>query len=646
MSLQLPGLSDDLDEIAASIPRIPRTYAQLRSLLALLPSPLAARTQGSFPVDEVVAPESAVDQVGVQSGIGAIPGSAIMDGAIGSGQIRDGAVTGAAFAATIRPVYLVTALPGLPDPLYPIGQFVYKTSDVPPRLYKNVANVWVAAIGPNDIQADSITAGQIAAGAIATSELAVGARLTGEVANETGLTPGVFIDSTGILIRSGKLTLQDEFGLTTLFASGFNGSWFDFITTGLYNSRFTSGVADVDLSGRTANLPYWSAEPGTVGTIQRKHISGRSRVRAVFSLTLGDMRLESDKVPCIEADFVELSWAYSLQRAAGNLALNPTLRFWTEAGAFHSDVLLTGIAASASITTVTRGPADAIQVPLGAAFVSVRMRFTESTTHNAGNFIDLYWASLVRKTTTIPPALRYNDDAVIADNLGSGTVNDYDPGAIDSMSLLEASVSGDVTLTGIVAPSFDKHTIRIFNQDASTPIVLSHDDAGSSAANRIRTPGGLQYLIGPRGWVELYYWTTVDRWYVVDTIPAAAVWQTYTPSVGGTGGATHSTATGSYKRLGDGLVQILIYLNCNGNGSGAADVTITTPTNPDRSTRQVLTGSSTGHGITNGPISLTAFTGGAGAVWDRIHSNSGAAMSGADYDSGGIIVLQGWYREA
>lgn len=92
------------------------------------------------------------------------------------GWIAPGAIDDiASFAASIRPVFLVTALPALPDANYPVGQFVYKTNDVPPRLYKNVADAWVAAVGPNDIQADSITAGQIAAGAISTSELAAGA---------------------------------------------------------------------------------------------------------------------------------------------------------------------------------------------------------------------------------------------------------------------------------------------------------------------------------------------------------------------------------------------------------------------------------------------------------------------------------------
>ncbi len=213
---------------------------------------------------EEVFHQDAIDQVVGQQNL--------MPGAVSAGAIAAGAIDVAAFAAGIRPIILVTALPTLPDVLYPVNTFVYKTNDVPPRLYKNVADVWVAAIGPDDIQANSITAGQIAAGAVSTSELAVGARLTGEVANEVGGSPGVFIDSSGILIRDGKLTLLDAFGASALYAGGFAGSWLNFLANGgIYNGDFTYGdttdipVTEVGSGSNTANylasitnyLPYW-----------------------------------------------------------------------------------------------------------------------------------------------------------------------------------------------------------------------------------------------------------------------------------------------------------------------------------------------------------------------------------------------------
>lgn len=588
-------LDDDLDEIAASIPRIPRSYSTLRSLLALLPAPLAARTQGSFPVDEVVAPESAVDQVGVNTGIGSIPGSAIMDGTVGSGQLRDGAVTGAAFASTIRPVYLVTALPGLPNALYPVGQFVYKTNDVPPRLYKNVADVWVAAIGPSDIQADSITAGQIAAGAISTSELAVGARLTGEVANESGLTPGVFIDSTGILIRSGKLTLQDEFGTTAMSASGFAGTWSDFLALGLYNAAFGAGSTGNLALGRTAALPYWTlARDNDGATLTYDNVGGAIhnraadatypsgfRVRTTWTAITDNAYFISDRVPIIAGFNYPISVFAAINRAAGTVNIESEIRFFDKDANLISEspLWVAVFSASQAAGWIDLGTIEAVSIttPGNARSVQIIVRCFESTTHSASNRVDL------------------------------GAVA-FGPGIAESAFFFAHGADFDLLSV-----------------------------AGETAISL----GSTEYFQVIGG--NVLFSSTTD----VLEIPkyGSNTWHTYTPTVGGSGGATHSTAEGRYMKLGK-IVFINIYLVCNGNGSGAADITITTPSNPDRNARQVLSGSITGHGITNGPISLSAFTGGAGAVWDRIHSNAGAAMSGADYDSGGILTLQGWYMEA
>lgn len=103
---------------------------------------------------------------------GVIDDSKIVPGGLdGSAVLTPGTVDLTPFASNLRPIVLVDTLPPLPDNLYPIGAFIYKTTDVPPRLYKNVADVWSSAIGPNDIEANSITAGQISAGAIGVSEL-------------------------------------------------------------------------------------------------------------------------------------------------------------------------------------------------------------------------------------------------------------------------------------------------------------------------------------------------------------------------------------------------------------------------------------------------------------------------------------------
>jgi hypothetical protein len=97
---------------------------------------------------------------------GTLPGSVFTVGTIDS-------IT--PFADNIRPIVLVAANPTLPDTSYPVGSFIYNTVMNPPRLFKNVANVWTAPINAVDIQADTITAGEIHAGAIGATEIAAGA---------------------------------------------------------------------------------------------------------------------------------------------------------------------------------------------------------------------------------------------------------------------------------------------------------------------------------------------------------------------------------------------------------------------------------------------------------------------------------------
>lgn len=128
---------------------------------------------------------------------------------------------------------------------------------------------------------------------------------------------------------------------------------------------------------------------------------------------------------------------------------------------------------------------------------------------------------------------------------------------------------------------------------------------------------------------------------------------TYTPTVANAGGATWTTRTGWYVKVGK-MVFVSIYLVVNGAGSGTNPVTVTTPSNPERTIRQtMLVGAngayasgifSTGH--------MLAFQGGSGAAWDRIRaSNTNADNRDGDLEgghllSGAVINIQGWYREA
>lgn len=203
-------------------------------------------------------------------------------GSVDGGIIAPGAITGAVhivpetltldlFAENIRAPTIVDVLPPLPDPIYPQGALVFLTTDE--KLYRSLGGTsWTVAVDGADIAANSITAGQIAAGAIGATEIAAGS-ITTEKFHVGAKAPGVenstaevLIDSDGLTILNGKLSLLDAAGTSVLTAAGFQGSWLTFVRTGMYNAQFgagtlgplvyTTGIENVK-AGST-ELPYWT----------------------------------------------------------------------------------------------------------------------------------------------------------------------------------------------------------------------------------------------------------------------------------------------------------------------------------------------------------------------------------------------------
>lgn len=122
---------------------------------------------------------------------------------------------------------------------------------------------------------------------------------------------------------------------------------------------------------------------------------------------------------------------------------------------------------------------------------------------------------------------------------------------------------------------------------------------------------------------------------------------TYTPAVGSTGGATFSTRTGWWFRVGP-MVFFTAYAVCDGAGSGGSFVQVTTPTTLDRTTRQRIgahiSGVSGGPG--SGEYTGVVFEGAGGATTiDRIQ-RSGVNLTGANVIIGTVITVEGWYRES
>jgi hypothetical protein len=120
---------------------------------------------------------------------------------------------------------------------------------------------------------------------------------------------------------------------------------------------------------------------------------------------------------------------------------------------------------------------------------------------------------------------------------------------------------------------------------------------------------------------------------------------TYTPTVAGGGAATFSTRTGVYWKVGK-MVFVSIYIVVGVAGSGVGNVTITAPSNIDRTLRQMVPVNIEGSATTNGAATLMAFTSGSTNIFDRIRVYDGGSTTGGDLTAGALITAQGWYREA
>jgi hypothetical protein len=136
---------------------------------------------------------------------------------------------------------------------------------------------------------------------------------------------------------------------------------------------------------------------------------------------------------------------------------------------------------------------------------------------------------------------------------------------------------------------------------------------------------------------------------------STTTWTTYTPTIGNGGSVTWTTRTGYYYKLGK-IVFVCIYLNVNAVGSGTSLVTVDMPSSVDRSTRQALTVHAETIGANGNATSsirggeCVFLTGGTGATSDRIRVDNGTSnesnIQGVDLLAGGLITVQGWYREA
>ena len=132
--------------------------------------------------------------------------------------------------------------------------------------------------------------------------------------------------------------------------------------------------------------------------------------------------------------------------------------------------------------------------------------------------------------------------------------------------------------------------------------------------------------------------------------------QTFTPAWSNIGSAVFDINTGWYYKIGK-LVFVCIYAHVATAGSGTTALTVSLPSAPYRTSRQVLSFNAdgirgTGSSVNGYAVIFSTAEGFSGALVDRLRGSSNAAtnidtnVTGADLSVNGRLTVQGWYREA
>jgi len=98
--------------------------------------------------------------------------------------------------------------------------------------------------------------------------------------------------------------------------------------------------------------------------------------------------------------------------------------------------------------------------------------------------------------------------------LGASPVNDYNPGNINAINRLVLTMTGDTSLTGIVAPTLDGQLLLITNDDAVDTLTLPVESGTSTAANRFF--GITDIAVPPHASVLCCYdKSSLNRWVLI-----------------------------------------------------------------------------------------------------------------------------------
>lgn len=105
-------------------------------------------------------------------------------------------------------------------------------------------------------------------------------------------------------------------------------------------------------------------------------------------------------------------------------------------------------------------------------------------------------------------------DQVVAPAALAASQNDYSPTNLAVATTLRLDASAPVNVTGIALGASGR-VLAVVNVSTANAITLTHEDAASTAANRLLLPSGANLTLPPNGAALLVYDATSSRWRVL-----------------------------------------------------------------------------------------------------------------------------------
>ncbi len=311
-------------------------------------------------------------------------------------------------------------------------------------------------------------------------------------------------------ISSVPMSATEDLGITPEMVA--------FIRQGIYNGDFRTPPPDTtaNLDDVTNKLPGWSFVQDVGTKVTAKWVSDGSGGSVRFALAAGTYTSDSGYIEQITpvAGLIESSVVYSIRAVhdGSSAPLEPFLRTqYLDANGVATGTADFGLYSLVSPLVST--PNAEAGVPSDATHVRIRVGISQLTTSASDVDFDYIYMTdrLVIPGVILYPTISFNE-------------NDYAPtGRFHSQVWVITPSGATRDITGISAIDVAVGKVLwIYNFSSSNNLRLLHDDAGSSASNRIYTPNGVTVTILPRGGVMLMYFGesdgTAKRWRVLSEV--------------------------------------------------------------------------------------------------------------------------------